>query len=459
MLFDSEKFSSVYDIEKDIPEDFLNAKSLCKHIKDMVTLLADTIDVEGKVLLAHEDNLGNKIYVETIPEKIVNATIEEIDYKLFRKSGVAEHLKEWGVKEESRKTLSEDYLKILYFFFMVHYVVFPDINIFKILSMENLSTDISLTSESKMGKYLFFLKENLMDVESISNSLQQEDIQISEKLRNLVSTIDLIISPNYFDSRNYYDYIYELINKKSNDFKSKREIAMSPIGVVMDYIYTYQNKAYISEILINLNKGADIFLFPEIERKADSGWKNEYIAIEKVLDVIRDDVEMRSFYMQSHKHKPEGLETFVNNILCYDVECRLNYKDSFWLKRQGDEIVISKYDLALILKTFMDLSTTQYAIRFKRNSKKWDMGISFRTALTDYDMQDMAGRYFIIAYESEVCNERNTVGYYPLLFRPFKLQKYILVQDIMKKAFELNNPNDRAAYIQDIDYELKQKYL
>ena len=451
MLFSSKQFNSIYDFENNVPEGDRNLKKLAESIVYIVEQIADAQSQGEEIILEHADNNAKKIILPLLSEKVTQWTTGEIEIVLYRKTGektcIAQQLLSWGVKKEDNANFSEEYVKLLYFFFMVQYVVFPNQNIFNLLSLKNISTDFSLTSNSDRGKYLFFIKENLFDIKSVAEKIIYEDEAITKAIYKLSLYLDNCINPNNYDSKNIIDKIDEFIAKVFVDCADQDDTSHNPIDIVADYIYSYQNKAYINEMLKNMTTDDDIFKFPEMENEIDNLWKSDYVKIEDIGECLMNPC-VKAFYMQAHTNQPKYLEYFIENILLFDARCFESNKSAFWLQARNNDIVVTKYDLALMAKTFMDLSTTKYAIRMKKDNKNWNSTISFRKALTADAMQDMAGRYFIIAFESERINAEWGPGSYFVLFKPFILKKYIVIQRVMKTAFEIENINQRSVFIQ-----------
>ncbi len=197
MIFSDEKFTSKYDIGVDKVEGEYSVKDLAQNIKDIVTNIQETLYDGEKVELKHVDNKGDRIYItKPIEKRIYNRTEKGIEDLLNRpQSSIKANLADWGVIEPNRDSSDYcDFLKLLYLFYMIQYVLFPEEkNVFHILSMKTLSTDFSPLENASNGKYLSFIMLNLMDDKEIFYRILYEDSAIEKGIRNIANLLDDIV--------------------------------------------------------------------------------------------------------------------------------------------------------------------------------------------------------------------------------------------------------------------------
>ena len=88
---------------------------------------------------------------------------------------------------------------------------------------------------------------------------------------------------------------------------------------------------------------------------------------------------------------------------------------------------------AVIVRTYLDLYNEKVLVNIKKKNG-WDHDVAFKNALVPLNREnrlklatDLTYRLFIVAYQSELLNTVMGNGYWPVLFRPIYLRRYIYV--------------------------------
>lgn len=453
MLFKNQNLRSPFDFDQILPDDESNINALSKHIQKQIDTIGDMLDDGERVELFHTDNNYEPIFIDRIKGDVAERTREQIEQLLYRPTGskttMAKYLSEWGVKEpEEGSSGYKEYIKLLYFFYMVQYVIFDEENIFNLLKWTNLSTDISPLQNASKGKYFCFILSNFLDDLKACEYLANEDFYVSLHINNITKVINHLVTYRNPETTRYIDIIESFIGRIKKENYNDADIAARVMDQAVDYIYRYQNVAYAEEMICTLQDSNCPFQFGELDPEIDPYWQTLFIPADvkdcmKLLAVK----EAKAFYMQSHTNYPKYMEEFVENILEYDKEIFSTYGQGFLIEAdENDDYIISAHRLLVAAKTFLDLSTSKYKLKVKVSMKKWEHTQSFRKTLTG-SPADIAMRYFFIAFESELMNSVLGHGYYPVVYKPIYIRRYQVIQEIMKEAFSIRNPEVRDEYM------------
>lgn len=464
MIFDRYELSSPYDIGNALNVS-LDRKDLVNEILNKMQVINDILYTTDSIKLKHNDNddnpiyLNKQIYVKLKDNPRGYSQIYELLFRADKDASICNKLKAWGINEPNKDEEKKKYFKLLYLFYMARYVVFDE-DFFKIVCYKNLSSDHVSLKHTSLGKYFSFLEQNLLDDKytrlyygHIDNSIYKEILQITK-------TLDIVFNENnkMLNLGTIYEkketplvgYIETVYLREFEKYKYMTGIETDLFIQTFDYIYKYSNNAYIYDMILNLRDANNIFNFGDIDVTLDDDIKYQDIPLDDCMNFL-EEKSVYKFYTENNSTIPEDFNMIINNIIDYDQSIFSLIQDTLWINPYSNSILGLR--LALIARTILDLGTTPFSIHLKK-TKKWIDEVSFRTTLTGKYLET-AMRIFYIAYESELMTYCKGYGAYPVLFKPLILDKYLITQYIMKKAFELSNPFDRPAFLQDVLNELK----
>ena len=138
MLFGEKSLESKYELEKEIEDKDANLTELSKEIDDITCEMLNLKDENTPIILAIDGFDTDIISIEDISVKEIHVgrTPKDIRDMLYRstddRTSIAGKLRKLGIREPGEKTEEyKDYLKLLYLFYMLDYVVFAGENLFK----------------------------------------------------------------------------------------------------------------------------------------------------------------------------------------------------------------------------------------------------------------------------------------------------------------------------------------
>ena len=299
MLFNDEMYNSQYDIgDSSIISG--GYRKLAGHISELLTRITESSS--DVIMLKHKDNEGNEIsiYKKSISEKVYLRTEDRIIDLLKRtdKSSIKGYLSSWGVDEpdESNQDYS-NYLRLLYLFYMLDYVVFPSENIFILLGPDHLSTDFSPIHNAHSGKYISFIMDNLLDDNDTRLLFEDEDARISDIVVSISKELDAKVDIDY------PSVLMNAINDKTPPILTgmidisdeiKRDLCLevsSKRGVVydtLDYLYRYTNQAYVSEMTSNIINIKEKLYPVDFERRLDDNLAKKIVPEQSAINFLHN---------------------------------------------------------------------------------------------------------------------------------------------------------------------------
>lgn len=466
MLFADKELWSKYDFENIITSQDASFHAVAVDIEEHVRKMLEIIDKKEHISLFHKDNAGKSVRINhskiNIDKPVWNRSVVEIEQILHRddnasQTTIEKYLLNWNiVKNESG---DGTYFQMVYFVYIMQYFIFPDEKIFTLLNKKHMSTDISPLKNASRGKYLYFMLENFMDNKEAANRLVHRDKEITLQIHNISKVLNKLISKEFFDQLQERTKIVEEIIVQEL-IGTQTENQMRAIDQATDYIDSYQNLAYISEMINNLSSDKRPFDFPEIDLELDINWRNINL-VENDIDAFLKKKDVIDFYTQGKKEKEDivfEISSFIHNTIEYDKELYREYDECIFLyKDENSNYVITGETVAILSRTYIDLLKEKYNMKIKGN-KKWISTQFFRNVL-GYNTPDIVMRYLIIAFQSEYLNVTMGHGYYPVLFKPIYLNNYLLTQKIMRKAFLINNPEERVNFLFRIQVEITKEIM
>lgn len=473
MIFEEEKYNTEYDIGPKWTPCICDYKHLAHVICEMVDIIDDDLCNDKVIVLKHSDPDGNKQFLKggLRNNDISYRDDKNVEELLKRKdrNSISSILEKWGIYEPEEDRDKSDYFKLLYLFYMVQYVIFPEEkNILKLISEKNISSDISPISHASKGRYLSFAFDVLCEDYTVCKNLINEDKEIEKCIYAISDYLDEILVEEKLEFGLDFgpDTVPRVISKTREQLMGIKEKYIVDSGDLhgvlekaADYIYRYVNLAYSTDMIRNIR---DIcFAFGDIEEDIRKDKKEEryYIDNRKEYLSIIEDPEVKKFFMKGSRNKPpKQIEAFLDNVINNDVDRLKQFGRAIWVKIDRGSLFIYGRELALILRTFCDLgSSSKFSMDVKVSDKKWEHFVSFRKDLTGkYSSISMA--LFILAYESEYLVLTKSYGSYAMFFKPFCLEKTVLIQEIMKTSFDIKSAYGRISFLIEVFKAIKHNY-
>lgn len=418
MLFQEKYLQSNFDFDCELSDELATLNYLCKEIQLITKAILLLVENDEIVNLRYKDNNGNLLFVDKnkINDKTWYRDISEIRNILYRKDvegkekqqfSINKALKSLGIYEPKDKENYKQYLKILYFFYMMNYFVFPDKNIFKLLSDSNLNYLNSYDQGSDEGKYLNFIIDNVLSNEDELNKF----IKIDRKISIMMDEISL-----FYKTENNC----EIANLEEIRKIIENEIGENPLSKLWFFCYKYNIKAYCKDILQNIKSSEETFIFDPLEIGPFVEWKNRYINIDEIEDFLREDkfywfvkqkiskVESRDKIKLIESNAVKNLKSLVD----YDLQWMEDFNTDKGLileKKDDGEIYIYALRMAVVVKSYYDL-VNKVKLKIKRGEKGKEQPL--RTALHGA----LPIRIFMMACHSQYLNATQPRGVYIMRF-------------------------------------------
>lgn len=417
MLFENSVLKSKYDFGNELPDKLSNLTSLAKEIYKQTDLIYSLYE-EGEIIYFHHtDNNGNNIIVDfnQVSEKTWSrdvAEIKEILYRLESSEGkdqpqfsISKSLKKMNVYEPEDFNDYKNYLQVLYFFYMMNYFAFPNVNIFKKLSDHNMNYNSSYDEGTTGGIYLSFIAANIFDNQETLNEFITETNSLNEIQECLAECLKYVYTE--------YNISNEIVYK-FNDFKSKPSSENSVIKSFIYFIYSYAMKSYCYDLLNNLNEEDNIFYFDELDIPPFDDWKTRYIDVENINEFLNENqvywfckqVISKIESRDKHKFLESNAVKFLKEFIKYDQQWTdiFNANEGIFIEIREGKQMIYALRIACIIKTYNDLINKQ-KIRIISGIKNKQQPL--RTILSnnvDIYPATLAIRYFILACHSQYLN-------------------------------------------------------
>lgn len=417
MLFENSVLKSKYDFVNELPDELSNLTSLAKEIYKQTDLIY-SLYAEGQIIsIHHTDNNENNIIFDfnQVSEKTWSrdvAEIKEILYRLETKEGndqqqfsISKSLKKMNVYEPVDLNDYKHYLQVLYFFYMMNYFVFPNVNIFKKLSHHNMNYNASYDEGTTDGIYLSFIATNIFDNQEALNEFITETNSLNEIQECLAECLKYIYTE--------YDISDENVNM-FNDFKSNSSSENSVFKNLVYFIHSYAMKSYCYDLLNNLNEEDNIFYFEELDIPPFADWKTRYIDVENIDEFLNKN-QVYWFCKQTiskiesrdrHKFLESNAVKFLREFIKYDQQWIdiFNEDEGIFIESSDGKQMIYALRIACIIKTYNDLMNKK-KIRITSGMKNKQQPL--RTILSnniDVYPATLAIRYFVLACHSQYLN-------------------------------------------------------
>lgn len=433
------------------------AKTICDVIEKIDKLCLEKQEVKMKYL----DNNNNTISITGVSEKVRLRTKKDITDILKRTdtTSIAKYLMEWGINEPEEEKKKYNYFQLLYLFYMVQYVVFPDDkNVLNFLEKAKLDTDASPVENASNGKFFSLMLDVLLEDDDVRQKIEEQDYNIELHIGNITKVLDKLISSDnpVTDADLAMNQTPRIITetRKRLPALKRRSEAAADINVLVqaaDYIYKYLNKAFAHEMITNLRDNKQQFFFGEIEETLSSDAMYRKIDVSKTEECMRflEEKEVVNFYRRGKRSNlSKNTESFISNVINDDLKKIKEYGYGRWIRSEDDIFYIYGMDLALLMRAFCDLgSSTKYKMNVKLVTGNWEREIGYRKTLTT-DYPNIVMNYFYLAYESEK-KSYNThgPGGFCFFFVPLCLEKVILIQEIMQTAFDIDAIDQRIEFL------------
>lgn len=283
MLFNKKELQSNFDIGQNLFDEQANINCLAEEIIRVTDLISS---IEGRIVCRHKDQNGKEVFVDklNIDEATWNREKEEIKQILIRKDkskfALNNRLENFEVHKPEEVNEYKRYLQVLYFFYMMNYFIFPKENIFKSLSLENMSYKKSYEEGALEGNHLSFIISNLFDEEEAiyyfcrtNNEFEKISYKIGKLIENLaVKRFDLAIKNKLESAIENIIYSNQITIREYND---------DPINQLVEYCNQYNHLVYCVDLLNNLdNNFQELFYTEELEILPPNYWKYIHIPLQ-----------------------------------------------------------------------------------------------------------------------------------------------------------------------------------
>lgn len=431
MLFELKELKSKYDFGEELPLFMATLSSLSKELCELTEKIY-SFHKEGRNIIFHQkDNNGNTLYIDF--EKVSKSTLfrseNEIKEILYRKANaqgieqkqfsLTKRLKELNIHEGSIEEYQKGYYQILYFFYILNYFVFPNINIFKSISNSNISFEKSYDEGTRDGKVVSFILKNLFEDEKIFNYFINKQKLLSKQQDILTLQIKylFLLYDDKIDIKNFI---------KNIEFHTEHNSHENPLINLLEYLFNYNELAYCKDLLINIKQNEMLFKFDNLIFKPPKEWKKRYIKLEDVNSFLSEQTTYQ-FCKQVNNDKISKREImkfidsnaikFVNKFIKYDLAWMedFNVDNGLFIEKKDNELVIYALKLAVIVNTYYELITS-------RNSRIKAVAINSEIAFgstlqvnrkkENYFPATLPIRLFLLACHSQYLNAISDGNYY-----------------------------------------------
>ncbi|MCB8593948.1 hypothetical protein NE542_15515 [Faecalibacillus intestinalis] len=369
MLFNNKDLQSNFDIGKDLSNEQANINCLAEEI---IRLTEKIYNIEGKIVCRYKDQNNREVFVDkvNIDEATWDRGKEEIKQILVRndKSRFAlnNRLEYLGVYEPSEPLEYKKYLKVLYFFYMMNYFIFPKENIFKSLSLENVDYKKSYEEGALKGNHLSFIVLNLFDDDeafyyfcNTNNKFNNISYQIEKLIENMAYKRFDLASNNKLESI-IENIIYE------NQIEVK-EYNINPIIQLVEHCNQYNHLVYCVDLLSNLDDDNlyNLFYTEEFEILPPDIWKNMHISLEDLNEFLMSD---DLFYFckqtigkieskQRHNFLNSNAVKFLRNAIEYDKQWidTFGENEGLYIEKIDDKYTIYPLKVGIFLRTYVSV--------------------------------------------------------------------------------------------------------
>lgn len=462
MLFELEQLKSKYDFERNIEE--ADLYHLSNEIYRITNILSQLKYENQKVCLHHNDNNNNIIYIDfnNVSEATWNRSLNEISQILYRapdKNGkyqkqttIDKNLKELNIHGSIDDPL---YLQLLYFFYMLNYFIYPNINIFKMFSNNHISYLYSFDEGCNKGDCLHFITSNILDNENI----MYEYFNYANVLSKKLDEVSLLIK--YLCRFIEYDALSNLF--KNNVLSNNKP--QNPLISALFWSHSFTMRSYSYDILNNLSNIEELLKFDPLDIPPFECWKNKYIYLNEIDDFLHQN-QLYWFCKQNigkiesrdrNKFLNSNAIKFLYQIIEYDkkwIELFEEKEEGLFIEIDANGMKLYALSIAIIIKTYNDL-VNKAQIKIESKTKQFPL----RRALTiPYDNETilpstMPIRFFHLACRAQYINITNENNGHSIFIED-SLYPELLTNEVAYIAYSQNSFDESYIYLSQLVNQL-----
>lgn len=327
-------YESIYDMGNttELSNDDCTYNELSREIIDNLKLLDKEIQVEKKKL--ELELMNKKIFKEdkqllkkqldekmkSFKKEVFDEKVKEFSIKFTRSGGLIERIKKFlnfDIKlfDTNNLKYQSEIFKILYFFYMIDYKYFPNINVLKLLSNQSM--------ENADNSFFDMVTNNGRVIRFIKNQLEKElSLSVKMKIQEALSIISSRWNDLYEDAWKQVAYFaqhgYESVKIESINSFILKTSAINTSTIVKTGEYRHSP---IETLYLKILQGENLGLIKDMLKLHDTQTKTDYIVPEEYIEEMKllkfiniDDVET---FIKTNASK---IEKFIKSDL------QLNYK-------------------------------------------------------------------------------------------------------------------------------------
>ena len=461
MLFKDSVLGSQYDFGRKIDDSSANLNALCSEIvnrvNDIENMLADGKTIE----LAHCDNHGNPILLDSpLEEEVYSRTYSAVYQMVYRlnddtHSAISIHLQKMGIEmpEEGDSSYS-DYLQLLYFFYMMRYRIFPGENFFLEFSENHLTSELGPFVWAPRGKYWFFILDNILDDEAARENYIRLYMKYERAIPKMIDLIVGVYSDDFEPDKDILrgDKIEEVCSK-IEQYDEGNDESVSPLEKVIEKAYQYQKLSYARDLMENLNPEHNPFWVSDYDIEPNLEWNRVYLQVSEIDDFLKQK-DVIAFCKQNNEDIkrpdrafPANYHSFIRKLIDYDKrEVYDDYGSGLFIEVTEGVITIRGMTVAIIMKTLYETSPDYWKLwmKYKQNNEWKNKPRNLKNILVGKNsgkgerIHDIAMKLFYYSYESQYMNIRKGHGIY-YLFKNNTIRRYYLIQKLIYTIFSGEN--------------------
>ncbi len=401
MIFKEYEFASKFDLDRRYVNYQLTINDAAKQLEILTHLLLEKDENNEPVYLNYRDQYGrySKIKFDDINEMTWNRNQYEIKQLLYRPKINGKNQKQFSIKKALEKlniyepkTTSEEYgqyIQLLYFFYIVHYFVFPKINLFQWLERDHYKYGYGFDENSHYENYFSFVFSQLLSARDVFDDylIQLANINNSMSLlSNFIQTSHYLNLPS-----NINDVILDAINEV--EVETNRQslfnrlvgylYSSSMFGCANDYynnLIDHQNLFYFNVYEPPLSMQNKYILLDDIDEMLHSKKLEEYLKSDELIHFCKQndkklEVRDRIKFIESNAVK------FFYQLLDYDfVQTNESY-DGFLLQEYKNGYRIYALSIATVIITYNEMVNK---MRMKLVSGQKEVTLSLKSLLFNH---------------------------------------------------------------------------
>ena len=456
MLFLEEALHSYYDFEHVLPDELASLSSLSDELYQMTQILYG-FEKKKVIACARKDQNQERIVVpfQDIPQTTWYRSKQEIKELLYRSKRYGTYQTQFsinkglgmlGIEEPDDYKEYKDYLKLLYFFYVLNYFIFPKKNIYKLLKKDHRNYQNSFDEGTFHGRVVTLIIENLLTDSNVLDAFLVQQQAVDQGLEQLSMIIETM-------PEKVYDHHEEILNRMDEvtqvclQYESKEGILIQ----LFQYLEQYAMYSYADDLLCNLTSHPQLFYYEPLTMKPPETWKRLYVPVAEIDDFLYRD-EVVSFCKQSSKKvevrdKMKFMESksvlFFKQLLAYDWQWIKQFheeKEGLFIQLDEDgNGFIYALKIAVLIQTYHRLTNV---LKVRIESGHHTSIQPLKTTLSIHDQHPslfpatLVIRYFLLAAHAQYLNCIRDGEYYGE-FQMFYLYPEIINMEIFKAAFDL----------------------